>query len=254
MTTGWREYFDAVGRQSPLHAVQATLYVQSLATTVGLGQHQRVLDFGCGFGLVTATLAPLVGHVCWWEPSSNMRAAAEQNTAALPNVRFCDLAAFPCRDAPPLLRPEQRFDLILVNSVAQYMPSDELFAWLRHWKEMLAAGGRVVLSDLIAPTHSGVADVADLLRLGVREGSPLRATRQAIGGVTHYWRVRRAVPLTRLTRGDLASHAEMAGLDAEWLPDNLTHFRSRWAAVLHARPRRSCHSGDPSALQSGHAE
>jgi hypothetical protein len=178
-----------------------------------------------------------------------MRAAAAQNTAALPNVRFCDLSALPFTDAPSTGRQEQRFDLILVNSVAQYMPSDELFAWLPHWKDMLATGGKVVLSDLIAPNHSGVADVADLLRLGVREGSPLRATRQAVGGVTHYWRIRRAVPLTRLSRAQLASRAKMAGLDAEWLPGNLTHFRTRWAALLHASPRSSCHSGEPSTLQ-----
>jgi len=161
----------------------------------------------------------------------------------------------PFADAPGSERQGLPFDMILVNSVAQYMAPEELCAWLPRWREMLAPRGTLVLSDLIAPDHSGVSDVADLLRLGVRYRSPLRAISEAIGGVAHYWRTSRAVPLTRISRGDLTSRAARAGLDIELLPNNLTHFRNRWTAVLRPRTQSDpSSSGDSAGLQPAMSE
>ena len=126
-------------------------------------------------------------------------------------------------------------DLILVNSVAQYMTSAELSQWLVRWRELLTPGGKLVLSDLMAPEHHGFADIADLLRLGIRHGSPLSATSKALGGVLQYWRMRQAVPLTRIGHEDLGRRATQAGLNLVVLPRNLTHFSRRWTAVLSRR-------------------
>jgi cyclopropane fatty-acyl-phospholipid synthase-like methyltransferase len=237
VTTPWGEYFDRVTPESPLYRVQAAVYVESLAAAVGLHDQQQVLDFGCGFGLVAALVAPRVARVCWWEPSRHMRGEAERHLASLPNATFWDLSAMP--DAPyghPL--PALRFDLILVNSVVQYMPPDDVWAWLPWWRRMLKAGGRLVLSDLITGDHRGVADMIDLLRLGARHGSPVRAAAGAIGGVVTYWRTRHAAPLTRVDRDDLTSRAREAGLDTEFLTSNLTHFRTRATAILRPRVAR----------------
>jgi cyclopropane fatty-acyl-phospholipid synthase-like methyltransferase len=238
VTTTWREYFDGLKDQSPLYREQAALYVKSLCAAVGLQQHQRVLDFGCGFGFVAALLTPLVAEVWWWDPSPNMRSVAERNTADFPNARFCDLSAM------PLTAPEgsdwrgSPFDVILINSVAQYMAPEELCAWLRKLGSMLAPEGKLVLSDLIPPHHSGLSDLAHLLRFGLRHGSPLRAANGALGGVANYWRTSRALPLTRIGREDLARWATAASLDVTFLPANLTHFRQRWTAVLRPRSRQ----------------
>jgi SAM-dependent methyltransferase len=236
--TNWAAYFDGLRQDSPLYREQSALYVRLLAATVELHRRQRVLDFGCGFGFVAALIAPLVGELWLWDPSPNMRSVAKRNTAAFPNVRFCNLAAIPSvnREGTPL--QVHRMDLILVNSVAQYMPSEDLSAWLVQWRQMLAPDGKLVLSDLIAPGHSGISDIVDLLRLGARHGSALRATREALGGLVHYWRTSRAVPLTRIGLEDLGPRAADAGLDIMALSSNLTHFSRRWAAVLSPRAPR----------------
>ena len=231
--TAWLAYFDGLAPQSPLYRVQAAVYVRELAGTVGLQQRDRILDFGCGFGFVAALLAPVVAEVRLWDPAPGMRAAAARTTAGSPNVRFCDLAA-----RPPARQASDRakaLDLILVNSVVQYMGPDELWGWLGCWRDMLAPGGRLVLSDLIPPAHRGMSDVVDLLRLGARHGSAVRAARDAVGGLTHYWRTSRAAPLARVGPQLLAQHAADAGLDMSTLPRNLTHFRKRWSAVLRRR-------------------
>jgi SAM-dependent methyltransferase len=251
VTTTWREYFDGLKDQSPLYREQAALYVKSLCAAVGLQQQQRVLDFGCGFGFVAALLAPLVAEVCWWDASPNMRSVAERNMAVFPNARLCDLSGMPSTGPAGSNWRGAPFDVILINSVAQYMAPEELWAWLRQWGAMLAPKGKIVISDLISPHHSGLSDLAHLLRFGLRYGSPLRAANEALGGVATYWRTSRAVPLTRIGREELARRAMAASLDITFLPDNLTHFRKRWAAVLHSRsargePSQSCASGaDP---------
>lgn len=229
MNTGWPAYFDGLGEQSPLHREQAALYVVALRDQVGLRREQRVLDFGCGFGFVAALLAPLVAEVWVWDPAPNMRAVTAHRTAELANVRLCDLSAEP---APEVAVEAAPFDLILVNSVAQYMAPEDLSAWLPRWRAMLARGGAVVLSDLIPPRHSGLSDVSDLLRLGARHGSPLRGARAAVGGIRRYWRTSRAAPLVRVGHDDLDRRAAEADLEVTALPRNLTHFRRRWTAVL----------------------
>ncbi len=237
-STDWLAYFDRLEHHSPLYREQSALYVEALTASVGVHRDQRVLDFGCGFGFVVAMLAPLVAEVWFWDPSPHMRSMTERNTAHLSNTRFCDLST------PPSTEPERTtwhgppFDLIIVNSVAQYMAPDELSAWLARWRGMLAPGGKLVLSDLIPSGHSGVSDVADLLRLGARHGSPLRAAAEALGGLRHYWQTSRAVPLVRVGPEDLERAAAGADLATTALPHNLTHFSKRWTAVLLPRSRQ----------------
>ncbi len=238
MTTIWREYFDGLKDQSPLYRPQAAFYVTSLSAAVGVQQHQRVLDFGCGFGFVAALLAPLVAEVWWWDPSPNMRSVAKRNTADFPNARFCDLSAMPFTGPEGSNWRGCPFDVILINSVTQYMAPEELWAWFRQWGTMLAPNGMLVLSDIIPPRHSGLFDLAHLLRFGLRHGSPLRAANEALGGVANYWRASRALPLTRIGREDLTRRATAAGFDVRFLPDNLTHFRKRWTAVLRRQSRQ----------------
>jgi cyclopropane fatty-acyl-phospholipid synthase-like methyltransferase len=232
MTNDWVAYFDRL-EDSPLHRAQSALYVRSLSAEVGLHRDQRVLDFGCGFGFVVALLAPLVSEVWWWDQSPNMRAAASRATAELYNTRPYDLSP------SPLLGDKTdrgTFDLILVNSVAQYMTPDELWSWIGRWRDVLSPDGRIVLSDLIPHEHGQLSDMMDLFRFAALHGSPFRAATQALGDVGGYRRASRAVPLVRVGARDLTRHASDAGLETRVLPRNLTQFKKRWTALLHRPP------------------
>jgi SAM-dependent methyltransferase len=232
MAKEWFAYFDRL-KESPLHRAQSALYVRSLIAEVGVNRNHRVLDFGCGFGSVVALLAPLVAEVWWWDPSPNMRSATSLATSDIQNVRFCDLSATPAEGPRQTHRTGGAFDLILVNSVAQYMAPAELWRWIGGWRDLLAPDGQIVLSDLIPPEHGTLSDIVDLIRFGAHHGSPFRAARQALGDVGEYRRTSRAVPLVRVGAQDLIRHASHAGLETTVLPRNLTHFTKRWTAVLH---------------------
>lgn len=228
MATTWLSYFGGI-RESAVHRDQSALYVRNLIQEVGVHSDYRVLDFGCGFGTVVTLLSPHVDEICGWDPSPAMRASTEDVTATVPNAGFCDLSSGDV-DARGT---GTRFDLVLVNSVAQYMPPAELTDWLPRWRRMLAPGGAIVLSDLIAPDHGSARDVLDLLTVGLRRGSLLGTLQEALGSVGEYRRVRRAVPLVTIGPEELTARASLAGLRTTVLRRNLTHFSTRWSAMLH---------------------
>jgi cyclopropane fatty-acyl-phospholipid synthase-like methyltransferase len=232
----WATYFGRLAPDSPLYREQSAAYVKALTAAVGVRADQRVLDFGCGFGFVARMLAPRVAEVWFWDPSPNMRQVAERTTADVPNASFLDIGAELARrrEAAGIGRT---FDLILVNSVAQYMAASEFWGWLPKWRSMLAADGVLVLSDVIAPAHGGLSDIADLLRFGARRGFPLRGVVDAVGGIRNYWRTSRNVPLLRVGRDELIRGAAESDLNVEVLARNLTHLRKRWTAVLRPRSR-----------------
>jgi hypothetical protein len=127
------------------------------------------------------------------------------------------------------------FDVVLVNSVVQYMQPGELRSWLERWKRIITPHGMIVLSDLIPPGHGRLSDTWDLLRLGAHTGSTISATGHALGGVFTYWRTSRRVPLLSVGKGQLGRMAADAGLRMKVLPHNLTHFSARWSALLRSR-------------------
>ena len=96
----------------------------------------RVLDFGCGFGHVAEMLSSRVEELFLWDASANMRSHARLKLDGQRNIKFLDLS-------DPKTPPHDLcFDLILVNSVVQYMTLDEFSTWLITVAQMLAPGGR----------------------------------------------------------------------------------------------------------------
>ena len=199
----WESYWEGLNDRQQLFREQSDEYIRNLDSTLGLDSRARVLDFGCGFGYVAELLAPRVGELFLWDSSANMRRRARLNVAGHQNIRFLDLS-----DSKPL-SGELQFELILVNSVVQYMTFDEFSAWLLRWRNMLAPGGRIVVSDLIPPDYPAIWDIVDLLRLSARRGFLVRAICQALSEIWRYWGVRRARPLSRVGRQDLSQRGGM---------------------------------------------
>lgn len=207
---------------------EARDYVARLRTALPLTPGARVLDFGCGFGFVPRLLAPHVGTLAVWDASPAMRRRAVATLAGVHGVAPLDLASEPA--------PSARFDWILVNSVIQYMSVDELAAWLRRWRGMLAPGGRIVASDVWPPDTGFVGELATVVAFALRHGLLVRTL---AGGFRRGLRHRafvRAQPLLRLDPGTLAALATAAGLRMTPLAENLTYRRARFAVLLDAAP------------------
>lgn len=227
----WAAYFEEDRSFWRIFRAEAADYLQRLEAALPLDRRARVLDFGCGAGLVAAVLAPKVAELFLWDAAASMRRRARENLAGSPNVRFLDLS--PRHSLPG----ELGFDLILVNSVAQYMAEDDLSSWLVQWRDMLAPGGRLVVSDLIPPRTRTLSEVAEIVKFSARHGLLVRALRRAPLEMARYARVRRAHPLYRTTPEEFRGRARAAGWAVEFLKRNLTYRRRRFTAVLtHPSP------------------
>lgn len=226
---GWSRYWEEsdVCHQLRLHRVQGAEYIERLEASIAIDKNARVLDFGCGFGFVAEALSENVNKVFVWDASDNMRNLARKRLAGRQNVEWLDLShdkASPCTAS---------VDLILINSVVQYMHIDELSSWMVRWRTMLAPGGRVIISDVIKPAGPSVFwEIYDLLAFSVRRGVLMHTLWLKRGHLSKYWETSASHSLTQISGDALRRLAAVAGLLFEILPANLTHFPGRYTAVL----------------------
>src|SRR6266566_2676141 len=198
----WHAYWDRL-EEHVIFRVEAADYLSRLEAALGPQRGARVLDFGCGFGFLAELLAPEVATLFVFDASDHMRRQAQL-----------------------------RFDLILVNSVVQYMTPDEFHGWLGRWRAMLAPEGRLVLSDLLTRDVNPLREVVELLLLSARGRCLVSVVRKALGELRHYTRTRHVRPLCRIALDDLRERAGRLGLAVDVMTSNLTYRSTRATALL----------------------
>ena len=201
-------------------------YVSRLTRHVRLTSNLRVLDFGCGTGRVARLVAPRVNRVDLWDGSERMRQHARDHTADLPNVRLIDLE-------DPAQDPVAAYDLVIVNSVIQYMFVAEFHRWMGRLGPMLAPGGQVVLSDVLGPRTRLGHDLVTSLWFAASRGCLLDTLRHFARTLTWYRTAQRTQPLTRFSEQQIED-LRSGGWNVTRLPENLT-FRPGRQTLIAAR-------------------
>ncbi|WP_329582824.1 non-ribosomal peptide synthetase [Streptomyces sp. NBC_01361] len=109
---------------------------------------RRVLEIGCGTGLVLSQVAPHVEEYWGTDLSTSVVAQLRTHLDARPELAAkVTVRARAAHETEGL--PEGRFDTIVVNSVVQYFPNAGYLAdVLRAAARLLAPGGTVFLGDL----------------------------------------------------------------------------------------------------------
>lgn len=211
-------------------AVHYARIAQDLARFVP-GPQARVLDFGCGDALASADLAGRCGRLVLSDAAPAVRARLAERFAQARNISVL---------APEEVTalPDGSLDLVICNSVAQYLTRDQLAAQLREWKRLLAPGGRILIADIIPPTTSAVADARALLGLAAREGFLLAA----LGGLVRvffspYRKLRGELGLSVYEEADMLALLSQAGLSGRRVRPNVGHNQQRMAfEATDARP------------------
>jgi SAM-dependent methyltransferase len=222
---GWASYWDELPAGRILHEAESIEFVRRLLAAVPVSTSDVVLDFGSGEGLAAEQLAPKVARIDCWDIAPSMRASAAARLARYSNARVLDQD--PAED--PLV--VGTYDYVVINSVLQYLPADGLRDHLRRWRSLLKQGGSIVLSDVIPTGRPFFVDTWDLLTFAARQ----RILSRVIAGALREVGRRRSIglpPLTLVEPEQLRELAVASELDFRLLDRGLTHFRSRYAAVL----------------------
>jgi amino acid adenylation domain-containing protein/thioester reductase-like protein len=120
---------------------------RTVARLLGLGA-KRVLEIGCGTGLLLLRMAPAAVRYCATDVSSNALRHVEKQLAATPDT-FSSVSLFHGPAHQLEMFEGEKFDLIILNSVAQYFPGlDYLLRVLERAATLVEPDGSIFLGDL----------------------------------------------------------------------------------------------------------
>lgn len=190
----------------------------------------RVLDYGCGEALHADRVAARCATLYLCEAAPTVRERLKQRFGGIANI------AVVTPEEVAAMEPES-LDLIVANSLLQYLKRDETLALLKVWRRLLAPGGALVVADVIGPKQSAVADALSLLRFAAGNGF---LTAAFIGLVkttlSDYRKLRAELGLTTYAEEEMLQLLIEAGYDAARLRPNLGHNQGRMAFRAQKNP------------------
>ncbi|MGO4386381.1 methyltransferase domain-containing protein [Microvirga sp. 2YAF29] len=223
----WRDYWN---QDTPIYSGERhkLLHYRLVANDIiGLipSHDTVVLDYGSG----EALFADKVAAKC----------ARLYLSDAAPLVRDRLNERFNSNDHIVVLSPEdvaaiddKSVDLIVVNSLLQYLSLDELRGLLKLWKSKLKSRGQLVVADIIPPDLSPVTDAKALMRFAW-EGGFLRSAILGLArtAFSDYRKIREDIGLAQYSDEEMLDILSEAGFTPERAKRNLGHNPARMTFI-----------------------
>jgi ubiquinone/menaquinone biosynthesis C-methylase UbiE len=225
----WIDYYDST------HTIYASrlhrdLHFQLIARDI-IGYITSpdavVLDYACGEALSATQVADACGKLYLAEPAPGVRGRLIARFAPNTKIRV--------RSLDDLRKMEEKsLDLAVMNSVAQYMTSEELDAAFAVIRRLLKPSGRLIVGDILRPEVGMIRDVAALLKFSLRHGF----FRDALIGLvstalSDYRQLRARVGLQRYGEAEMIAKLAASGFTASRAHLNIGH--NPWRMTFVAR-------------------
>ncbi|SHN69499.1 class I SAM-dependent methyltransferase [Bradyrhizobium erythrophlei] len=226
----WIDYYDSTHTiyASKLHRdLHFQLIARDIIGYIGTPD-AVVLDYACGEALSAARVADACGMLYLAEPAPGVRGRLIARFAPNTKVRVRSL-----EDVRKMA--EQSIDLVVMNSVTQYMTPEELDGAFANVRRILKPGGRLVVGDVLRPEVGMPRDVIALLRFAAAHGF----LRDALIGLvstalSDYRQLRSRVGLERYSEADMVARLGASGFTASRVAVNIGH--NPWRMTFVARP------------------
>jgi len=176
-----------------------------------------VLDYSCGEALSAARVAETCAKLILAEPAPGVRGRLIARFAPNTKIRVRSLD-----DVRKMT--ERSVDLVVMNSVAQYMAPEELDSAFAVIRRLLKPSGRLVVGDILRPEVGMARDVMALLRFAASHGFLRDALRGLLSTLlSDYRQLRTRIGLQRYSEDGMIKMLAAAGLTATRAPVNIGH-------------------------------
>ncbi|MFN3891377.1 MAG: class I SAM-dependent methyltransferase [Beijerinckiaceae bacterium] len=219
----WREYWNgphsiyANERHRTLHFDLIARDIARLIPSPGA----VVLDYGCGEADTAPALAAKCGKLYLFDTADTVRARLKGKHAGNAKIAVLDEAGL--EDVP-----DRSLDLIVVNSVLQYLSHAELVTILDFARDKLKSDGTLALGDVIPSDANAVADTKALLSFAFHGGFLTAAFASLVKtALSDYRKLRETLGLTRYTEAEMLQLLTANGFTARRASQNIGHNQRR---------------------------
>jgi ubiquinone/menaquinone biosynthesis C-methylase UbiE len=224
----WIDYYDST------HTIYASklhrdLHFQIIARDI-IGYISSpdavVLDYACGEALFAAKVADACAKLYLAEPAPGVRGRLIARFAPNTKIRV--------RSLDDVRKMDEAVDLVVMNSVAQYMTPEELDSALAIVRRLLKPNGRLVLGDILRPEVGMARDVLALLKFARAHGFLKDALYGlASTALSDYRQLRSRVGLQRYSENEMIEKLARAGFSTTRAHQNIGH--NPWRMTFVAR-------------------
>jgi SAM-dependent methyltransferase len=224
----WIDYYDST------HTIYASrlhrdLHFQIIARDI-IGYisspNAVVLDYACGEALSAAKVADACAKLYLAEPAPGVRGRLIARFAPNTKIRV--------RSLDDIRKMDDAVDLVIMNSVAQYMTPEELDSAFAVVRRLLKPSGRLVLGDILRPDVGMARDVLALVKFARTHGFLKDAVYGlASTALSDYRQLRTRVGLQRYGESEMIEKLARAGFSAARAQQNIGH--NPWRMTFVAR-------------------
>jgi cyclopropane fatty-acyl-phospholipid synthase-like methyltransferase len=219
----WRDFWN---QDTPIYVSERhkVLHYRLIANDIaGLvpAKDAVVLDYGCGEALSATRAASRCARLYLVDAAPLVRDRLHERFESDPQITVL---------APESMDsiPDTGIDLIVANSLVQYLSFDELRSLLALWRSKLKTDGRLVLGDVVPPDVGPLEDARALLSFAWKGGF----LRHALVGLVRtalsdYRRVRNELGLSQYAESEMLQILRETGFNAERRRPNIGHNQAR---------------------------
>lgn len=222
----WVDFFNST-HSLYVNERHAWLHSHDLARIMSplIPQGGRVLDYACGATQAATVLADRCSELVLWD-------AAEQVRSFL-HAKYDAKSGISVWQNDQLGSLDERFDVIIIHSLSQYLSLSELKGLLLRARSSLSSDGFVLLGDVVGDEVTPFHDAYALLRYGFEGGFFCAAVWGLCKTAFSRYRVfRQSLGFYHYNAADVFSLSDELGFSVETLPQNLGHNPFRSAYVL----------------------
>jgi ubiquinone/menaquinone biosynthesis C-methylase UbiE len=223
----WRDYWN---QDTPIYVSERhkLLHYQLIAEDIAAlvpSPRAHVLDYGCGEALSAARVAAKCERLYLCDAAPLVRDRLRE--------RFGRNGKIEVLGPEEMERvPDASLNVVVVNSLLQYLSREEVHALLRLWRAKLTPDGRLVLADVIPPELGPIADARALLGFAWKGGFLTRAfVGLARTALSDYRKLRQELGLSTYAEPEMLELLRGEGFAGERQARNIGHNQARMTFV-----------------------